>query len=287
MEARPLALAITLLIFLSVVVTPEVAIDPDTAYVGGVDTSAQSIGYMGSGIDTSAQNLNYMSGITTSAQALNYMSGISTSANRLGYTTGGISTKANKLSYKLNCFIYVNNSWFGLRITAKLDDGTPISVPVTVNGTSYTVPTSGLLLNWSKTAPVCGYTDPIANVSFPQSEGKYALKTVEGVQGNTVSWPPFTVYNITAIYTVERTSPPPSSSSSSGGQGGGEGGGSSKTPLPTGYVFILWWLMEFINNYWWLLILTLMLIIAVYKYHKHRGSVSVEINIPNWAVRGH
>jgi len=258
-EARPLVLALALLIFLSVVATPEVAIDPDIAYAGGIDTSAQSIGYLGSGI--------------------------STSVNRLGYTTGGISTKANKLSYKLNCFIYVNNSWFGLRITTKLDDGTPISVPVTVNGTSYTVPTSGLLLNWSRTAPVCGYLDPVAIVSFPQSVDRYALKSVEGVQGNTVAWPLFTVYNITAIYTVERTSPPPSSSASSGG--GGEGESPSKTPLPTGYVSIPWWLMEFVNNYWWLLILTLMLIIATYKYHKHRSSVSVVIHIPHWVAGGH
>lgn len=251
--------------------TSKVAIDPDITYVGGIDTSAQGIGYIGSGIDTSARGLNYISGI-------------STHASRLGYSAGGVSTKANRLSYKLNCFIYVNDSWFALRIKAKLDDGTPISVPVTVNGTSYTVPTSGLLLNWSRTAPICGYLDPVATVSFPQSVDRYTLKSVEGAQGDTVAWPLFTVYNVTAIYTVERASPPPSTSTSSG-EGGGET--ASKPPLPSGYITIPWWLLETVKSYWWLLILTLILIIAAYKYHKRHSGISVVINIPNWAIGGH
>jgi hypothetical protein len=253
---------LTLLIFLSLVVTPEVSKDPTITYTGGIDTSALS--------------LRYMSG------------GISTNTNKLAYATGGISTKANKLSYMFNCFIYVNNSWFALRIKAKLDDGTPISVPVTVNGTSYTVPTSGLLLNWSTTASICGHLDPIATVSFPSNVDRYVLKSVEGVNGSTVIWPPFTIYNVTAIYTTEQTAPPLPPSQPPPGGSGEEGGREtpSESSSPKGYITIPWRLIQFVTDYWWLLILTVMLIIAAYVYHKRHSGVSVEINIPNWAVRG-
>jgi len=276
-KARPLVLVSTLLFFLLLTVTSKVAIDPNITYVGGIDTSAQ--------------NLKYTSGISTSAQNIKYMSGISTNAQNLKYTSG-ISTKANGLSYRLNCFIYVNNSWFALRIKAKLDDGTPISVPVTVNGTSYTVPASGLLLNWSRTAPICGYLDPIAYVSFPQSVDRYVLMSVEGIQGDTVAWPLFTVYNVTAIYTVEQSQPPsqPPPTQPSQPQPPSDEGGKPARPEEAspshGYITIPWHLLEIVKSYWWLLILTLMLIIAVYKYHKHRSEVSVVIHIPHWAIGG-
>jgi hypothetical protein len=266
---------LALLFFLLLVATPEVSIDPTITYTGGIDTSALSLRYTSGGISTNTNKLAYTAG------------GISTNTNKLAYTAGGISTKANKLSYILNCFIYVNNSWYALRIKAKLDDGTPISVPVTVNGTSYTVPTSGLLLNWSTTAPICGYLDPIATVSFPPNVDRYVLKSVEGVNGNTAIWPPFTIHNVTAIYTTEQTAPPLQPSQPlPGGSGEEHPLSPSESSSPKGYITIPWRLIQFVTDYWWLLILTAMLIIAAYVYHKRHSGVSVEINIPNWAVRG-
>jgi hypothetical protein len=199
-----------------------------------------------------------------------------------------ISTDAQVTNYIETCIVTINNSWYALNITAKLEDGTRISVPVTVNGTTYTVPKSGLLLNWTSSEPICANLILVADISFPSTTSSYTLKTVEGVTEGKAYWLPFTVYNITAIYNITKPppppppspppslpsppsppSPPPSTPSPPSPEQPPE------QPAPPSPV-------ELLESYWWLILLLLIIVIAVYavyKYLKHRSSSSIAITI--------
>lgn len=232
--------------------------------------------------------LVYTGGISTSAANLGYGAGVSAEALRTGYLAG-FSTSAKRLGYALRCFIYVNNSWYALRLKAKLEDGTPIRVTAKVNGTSYEVPEAGLLLNWTREEPVCAYVDPIAYVEFPSSANSYALKGVEGAEQGVASWPPFTTKEVVAVYSAPGAGAP-----SQPGQQPQPGGGAPSTaqqpttPVEEWVGRILWWLAWAIQSIakwlaslwpWWLLLLLLALAapLAYLWWSRKRFAIIIEV----------
>jgi len=269
-------LAVSALI-LAVVIAAGVFIDPEFAYVGGISTDALPLGY-GAGISTSSLPLGYGAGVSTKALKTGYLAGVSTSAKRLDYA--------------LRCFIYVNSSWYALRLRAELEDGTPIRVTAKVNGTSYEVPEAGLLLNWTREEPVCAYVDPIAYVEFPSTANSYTLKSVEGAEQGVAAWPPFTVKEVVAVYSAAAVGQPPSQP----GQQPQPGGGGPSTAQPAASPVeewvgrILWWLSWAIQSIakwlerlwpWWLLLLVALAALLAYCLWRRRRFVLV-VEVKGW-----
>jgi len=260
-KLRPLDAALAALaLTLAAMTAARILVDPEFAYVGGVSTGALDLGY-GAGISTGAQGLGYLAGVSTGALRTGYLAGVSTSAERLDYA--------------LRCFIYVNSSWYALRLRAELEGGTPIKVTAKVNGTSYEVPEAGLLLNWTREEPVCAYVDPIAYVEFPSTANSYTLKSVEGAEQGVAAWPPFTVKEVVAVYSAAAVGQPPSQP----GQQPQPGGGGPSTAQPAASPVeewvgrILWWLAWAVQSLarwlaalwpWWLLLLALLVALGIY-----------------------
>jgi hypothetical protein len=243
-------------------------------------------------------------GISTDALDLDYGAGVSTGALRTGYLAG-FSTTAKRLDYALFCFIYVNGSWYALRLRAELEDGTPIRVTAKVNGTPYEVPEAGLLLNWTRGEPVCAYVDPIAYVEFPSAANSYALKSVEGVEQGVAAWPPFTVKEVVAVYSAAVGQPPsqppeqpPSQPPSQPGQQPQPGGGApsappsqpAASPVEEWVGRILWWLSWVIESIakwlallwpWWLLLLLALAALLAYCLWRRRRFVLV-VEVKGW-----
>jgi hypothetical protein len=264
-RAPDAALAASALI-LAAAIAARVLVDPEFAYAGGISTGALDLGY-GAGFSTSSLPLGYLAGVSTKALKTGYLAGISTSAKRLDYA--------------LRCFIYVNGSWYALRLRAKLEDGTPIKVTAKVNGTGYEVPEAGLLLNWTASEPVCAYVDPTAYIEFPSTVNSYTLKSVEGVEQGVAAWSPFTVKEVVAVYSAPGAGTPPSQP----GQQPQPGGGAPSTaqqptsPVEEWVGRILWWLSWAIQSIakwlaplwpWWLLLLLALLAVLAYLWWRER-----------------
>jgi hypothetical protein len=268
-------------LLLAAAIAARVLVDPELTYLGGVSTSSLPLGYSAAGVSTEAQRAGYSVGVSTSARQLGYAAaGVSTEAQRAGYLAG-LSTGAKRLAYALRCFIYVNNSWYALRLRAVLEDGTPIEVTARVNGTSYRVPRAGLLLNWSRAEPLCAYLDPVASVEFPSTTDGYTLKSVEGAAGGVAAWPPFTMHEVTAVYTApsapEEEAPRPTA------QPPEEGRPAPEEAPPRGYVFVPPWVYEPLLRWWWLLLLLLLALLLLLWLKKRGEGVAVVIEVPDWA----
>ena len=308
MKARALdaTLAASALV-LAALIAARVLVDPEFAYLGGISTGAQGLGYA-AGVSTDALNLGYGAGLSTGALPLGYGAGISTSSLPLGYGAGvstkalgtgylaGLSTSAKRLGYALYCFIYVNNSWYALKLRARLEDGTPIKVTAKVNGTSYTVPEAGLLLNWTRDTPLCAYVDPIAYVEFPSKVNDYALKGVEGAEGGVAAWPPFTVKEVTAVYSAAAVGQPPSQPGQPPSQPQPGGGGPSAaqpaaSPAEEWVGWLLWrlaWAVQALARWlaplwpWWLLLLAALAALLAYLWWRSRRRFVLVIEVRGW-----
>ena len=189
LDAALLATSLALAVALAVTV-----VDPQFTYVGGISTDAVGLGHEG-GVSTSAQRLPHAGAVSTSALGLRYEGSVSTSAKRLGYVEP--------------CFVYVNGSWFALLLRAVHVNGSGLTVTAWVNGTAYTVPKEGLLLNWSREDPVCAILDPIARIAFPSTLNGLVLLRVEGVEDGVAAWPVFTAHAVTAVYEEQPPQQPP------------------------------------------------------------------------------
>jgi hypothetical protein len=253
-------------LILAAVIAAGVLVDPEFVYEGGISTDALPLGYE--------------TGISTSSLPLGYLAGVSAKALKTGYLAG-VSTSAKRLDYALRCFIYVNSSWYALRLRAKLEDGTPIKVTAKVNGTGYEVPEAGLLLNWSASEPACAYVDPTAYIEFPSTVNSYTLKSVEGAEQGVAAWSPFTVKEVVAVYSAPGAGTPPSQP----GQQPQPGGGAPSTaqqptsPVEEWVGRILWWLSWAIQSIakwlaplwsWWLLLLLALAALLVYLWWRRR-----------------
>jgi len=279
-KLRPLDAALAALaLTLAATIAARVLVDPEFVYVGGVSTGALDLGY-GAGVSTGAQRLGYAAGVSTGALDLGYGAGVSTGALRTGYLAG-VSTSAERLDYALRCFIYVNSSWYALRLRAELEDGTPIRVTAKVNGTSYEVPETGLLLNWTREEPVCAYVDPIAYVEFPSTANSYTLKSVEGAEQGVAAWPPFTVKEVVAVYSAAAVGQPPSQPGQQPQPGGGAPPTAQQptTPVEEWVGRILWWLSWAVQSFakwlerlwpWWLLLLVALAALLAYCLWRRR-----------------
>ena len=274
MRARlPDAALVASALILAALIAAKVLVDPEFTYTGGVSTSSLPLGY-GAGLSTGNLPLGYGVGLSTSSLPLGYGAGVSTSAKRLDYA--------------LRCFIYVNGSWYALRLRARLEDGTPIRVTAKVNGTSYAVPEAGLLLNWSRGEPLCAYLDPVASVEFPSTTDDYTLKSVEGAEGGVASWPPFTVKEVTAVYSAPGAGAPPSQPGQQPGGGAPSTAQQPTTPVEEWVGRILWWLAWAIQSLaerlaplwpWWLLLLALLVALLVYLWWRRRKRFVIVIEV--------
>jgi hypothetical protein len=262
-------------LLLAAAIAARVLVDPELAYVGGISTGALPLGY-GAGLSTSSLPLGYLAGVSTKALKTGYLAGVSASAKRLGYA--------------LYCFIYVNGSWYALRLRAVLEDGTPIRVTAKVNGTPYEVPEAGLLLNWTRGEPVCAYVDPIAYVEFPPAVSGYALKSVEGAEGGVASWPPFTVKEVTAVYSAPSAGAPPSQPGQQPQPGGGAPSVAQQpaSPVEEWAGRVLWWLSWAIQSVakwlaalwpWWLLLLPALALLLAYLWWRSRRRLVIVIEV--------
>ena len=220
---------------------------------------------------------------------MGYGAGVSVKALGTGYLAG-VSTSAKRLGYALSCFIYVNGSWYALALRARLEDGTPIKVTAKVNGTSYAVPETGLLLNWSRVEPLCAYLDPVAYVEFPSTADGYALKSVEGAEGGVASWPPFTVKEVTAVYSAPGAGAPPQQPGQQP-QPGAPSAAQPPSPVEEWVGRILWWLAWVVQSLakwlaplwpWWLLLLALLVALGVYLWLRRRERFVLVIEVKGW-----
>ena len=269
------ALAASALI-LAALIAARVLVDPELVYEGGISTDALPLGY-GAGISTSSLPLGYGAGVSTTALKTGYLAGFSTSAKRLDYA--------------LRCFIYVNGSWYALRLRARLEDGTPIRVTAKVNGTSYAVPETGLLLNWSRAEPLCAYEDPVAYVEFPSTVNGYALKSVEGAEGGVASWPPFTVKEVTAVYSAPGAGAPPQQPGQQPQPGAPSVAQPPASPVEEWVGRVLWWLAWAVQSLakwlaplwpWWLLLLALSVALGVYLWLRRSRRFVLVIEVKGW-----
>lgn len=222
-------------------------------------------------------------GFSTSYETIPYVTEASVGVTKpvaSSYTSiAGVSTSYTPMVYRINTELVVRGiTWSTpLRIHVRLLKANKTYIPdfdvdYTVNGTQRTArkgeDSFNLTLNYFVT-----YWDPVILV-FPD--------TVEGhklLNSTTITIDPFTTPDVYVYYYAEVTEPikPTAPTTPETTPSGG-------TPMfPRGYIFIPWWLIEFIESYWWLLILTVMLIIVLYRYLRHREGVSIEIEIPKWA----
>ena len=293
------ALAVSALI-LAALIAAKVLVDPEFAYLGGVSTGAANLGY-GAGVSTSSLPLGYGAGLSTGTLPLGYGAGVSAKALGTGYLAG-VSTSARRLGYALSCFIYVNGSWYALALRARLEDGTPIRVTAKVNGTSYAVPETGLLLNWTRVEPLCAYEDPVAYVEFPSTVNSYALKSVEGAEGGLASWSPFTVKEVTAVYSAPGAGAPPQQPGQQPQQPQPPqpeqpGGGAPSTEQPPQprqpslaerirqwFAWAAEWIAKWLERLWpwWLLLLALSVALGVYLWLRRRERFVLVIEVKGW-----
>ena len=215
--------------------------------------------------------------------------GVTKPTTALYMGTAGVSTGYTPLVYRINTELVLENiKWsVPLRVHVRLlkDNMTYVpdfDVEYTVNGTLRTARKGEDSLDITLNYYRAFWKDPVI-LTFPDAVEGHRL-----LNSTTIVVDPLTTPDVYVYYYAELTEPvkQPSPSTSTPSGGSGEGG-QSKPPLPTGYISIPSWLIQFVANYWWLLMLTLIIIIAAYKYHKHRSKTSVEINVPDWTVKGY
>jgi hypothetical protein len=206
--------------------------------------------------------------------------GVTKPATASYMVTGGVSTGYRPLVYIINTELVIENiKWsVPLRVHVRLLKADKTYIPdfdvdYTVNGTQRTARKGEDSLNITFNYYKAYWKDPVVLV-FPDAVEGHRL-----LNSTTIIVDPFVTPDVYVYYYAEVTEPIKPTVPTTP-----EGTPTGATPMsPRGYIFIPWWLVEFIASYWWLLLLLLILIVAVYMYHRHRSGVSVEIEIPRWA----
>jgi len=192
----------------------------------------------------------------------------------------GASTGHSPLVYRINTELVVRGiKWsVPLRVHVRLLKANKTYIPdfdvdYTVNGTQRKAKRGEDVFNVTFNYFVT-YWDPVVLV-FPDAVEGHKL-----LNSTTITVDPFVTPDVYVYYYAEVTEPikptvPTSPETTPSG--------APETTFPRGYIFIPWWLVEFIESFWWLLLLLMLLIIAYYIYKKRRGGVVVEIEIPKWA----